>query len=106
MLAIAEPGAKPKAERFDRPLWRDGRIFLLHFPVRQLPDTVLLSLSPSGDKSSPYNPAMVLAPLNRSWTQMDTNDGQVIRGYSRAVAVKQFASLATELVRSARRADG
>jgi hypothetical protein len=47
MLAVAEPGARPKAERFDRPL-RDGRVFLHHFPVRQLPDTGLLSLSPSG----------------------------------------------------------
>jgi hypothetical protein len=47
MLAVAERLARPKAERFDRPL-RDGRVFLHHFPVRQLPDTGLLSLSPSG----------------------------------------------------------
>jgi hypothetical protein len=33
MLAIAEPRAKPKAERFYRPLrLRDGRVFLFHFP--------------------------------------------------------------------------
>ena len=40
MLAIAERRARPKAERFDRPLrlW-DGRVFLDRFP---------LSLSPSG----------------------------------------------------------
>jgi hypothetical protein len=44
MLAVAERLARPKAERFDRPL-RDGRVFLHHFPVRQLPDTGL-SLSP------------------------------------------------------------
>jgi hypothetical protein len=47
MLAIAERRARPKAERFDRPC-RDGRAFLHHFPVRQLPDTGLLSLNPSG----------------------------------------------------------
>jgi hypothetical protein len=47
MLAIAERRARPKAECFDRPL-RDGRVFLHHFPVRQLPDTGLLSLSPCG----------------------------------------------------------
>jgi hypothetical protein len=47
MLAVAERLARPKAERFDRPL-RDGRVFLHHFPVRQLPDTGLLSLRPSG----------------------------------------------------------
>jgi hypothetical protein len=47
MLAVAERLASPKAERFYRPL-RDGRVFLHHFPVRQLPDTGLLSLSPSG----------------------------------------------------------
>jgi hypothetical protein len=45
MLAIAERRARPKAEHFYRPL-RDGRVFLHHFPVRQLPDTGLLSLSP------------------------------------------------------------
>jgi hypothetical protein len=46
MLAVAERLARPKAERFDRPLrLRDGRVFLYHFPVRQLPDTGLLSLS-------------------------------------------------------------
>jgi hypothetical protein len=49
MLAVAERRARPKAERFDRPIRiRDGRVFLYHFPVRQLPDTGLLSLSPSG----------------------------------------------------------
>ena len=48
MLAIAETHARLKAECFYRPL-RDGRVFLHHFPVRQLPDTgLLLSLSPSG----------------------------------------------------------
>jgi hypothetical protein len=47
MLAIAERHARPKAESFYRPL-RDGRVFLHHFPVRQPPDTGLLSLSPSG----------------------------------------------------------
>jgi hypothetical protein len=47
MLPIAERRARPKAERFDRPC-RDARVFLHHFPVRQLPDTGLLSLSPSG----------------------------------------------------------
>jgi hypothetical protein len=52
MLAVAERFARPKAERFDRPL-RDGRVFLHHFPVRQLPDTGLLSLNPSG--TSPQN---------------------------------------------------
>ncbi len=44
MLAIAERRARPKAERFDRPL-RDGRVFLHHFPALR---TGLLSLSPSG----------------------------------------------------------
>jgi hypothetical protein len=45
MLAIAETHARLKAKRFYRPS-RDGRVFLHHFPVRQLPDTGLLSLSP------------------------------------------------------------
>jgi hypothetical protein len=45
MLAVAERRARPKADRFDRPL-RDGGVFLHHLPVRQLPDTGLLSLSP------------------------------------------------------------
>jgi hypothetical protein len=31
MLAVAERRARPKDERFDRPL-RDGRVFLRHFP--------------------------------------------------------------------------
>ena len=44
MVAIAERRARPKAERFDRPL-RDGRVFLHHFPALR---TGLLSLSPSG----------------------------------------------------------
>jgi hypothetical protein len=49
MLAIAERRARPKPKRFYRPLrLRDGRVFLHHFPVRQLPDTGLLSLSPCG----------------------------------------------------------
>jgi hypothetical protein len=47
MLVIAETHARLKDERFNRPL-RDGRVFLHHFPVRQLPDTGLLSLSPFG----------------------------------------------------------
>ena len=42
MLAIAERGARPNAERFDRP-GRDGRVFLHHFPTLR---TGLLSLSP------------------------------------------------------------
>jgi hypothetical protein len=42
MLAIAERRAKPKGERFDRPL-RDGPVFLHHFPALR---TGLLSLSP------------------------------------------------------------
>jgi len=44
MVAVAERRARPKAERFDRPL-RDGRVFLHHFPALR---TGLLSLSPSG----------------------------------------------------------
>jgi hypothetical protein len=44
MLAVAERRARPKAERFDRPL-RDGRVFLHHFPALR---AGLLSLSPSG----------------------------------------------------------
>jgi hypothetical protein len=46
MLAIAERRARPKAERFDRPLrlW-DGRVFLDRFPALR---PGLLSLSPSG----------------------------------------------------------
>ena len=32
MLGVAERRARPKAERFDRPL-RDGRVFLRHFPA-------------------------------------------------------------------------
>jgi len=43
MVAVAERRARPKAERFDRPL-RDGRVFLHHFPALR---TGLLSLSPS-----------------------------------------------------------
>jgi hypothetical protein len=46
MVAVAERRARPKAERFDRPLrLRDGRVFLHHFPALR---TGLLSLSPSG----------------------------------------------------------
>jgi hypothetical protein len=45
MLEIAERRARPKAKRFYRP-FRDGRVFLHYFPVRQPPDTGLLSLSP------------------------------------------------------------
>jgi hypothetical protein len=45
MVTVAERGARPKAERFDRPL-RDGRVFLHHFPA--LRTGLLLSLSPSG----------------------------------------------------------
>ncbi len=44
MPAIAERRARPKAERFDRPL-RDERVFLHHFPALR---TGLFSLSPSG----------------------------------------------------------
>ena len=54
MLAIAEPRARPKAERFYRPL-RDGLVFLLHFPALR---TGLLSLSPSG--TSPHR--TILSP--------------------------------------------
>jgi len=45
MLAIAEPHAKPKAERFYRPL-RDGRVFWTIFPA--LRTGLLLSNAPSG----------------------------------------------------------
>ncbi len=48
MLALAERLARPKAERFDRPL-RDGRVFLHHFPALR---TGLLSLHPSGMNSA------------------------------------------------------
>jgi hypothetical protein len=48
MLAVAQRRARPKAERFDRPLrLRDGRVFLQHFPALR---TGLLSLSPSGTR--------------------------------------------------------
>jgi hypothetical protein len=47
MVAVAERRARPKAERFDRPL-RDGRVFLHHFPALR---TGLLSPSPSGTSS-------------------------------------------------------
>jgi len=56
MLAIAERRARPKAERFYRP-FRDGRVFLLHFPALR---TGLLSLSPSG--TSPQG--TILNPLS------------------------------------------
>jgi hypothetical protein len=46
MLAVAQRRARPKDERFDRPL-RDGRVFLQHFPALR---TGLLSLSPSGTR--------------------------------------------------------
>jgi hypothetical protein len=47
-----EPGSdRPGAEHFDRP-WRDRHLDLLHFPVRQLPDAELLSLSPFGATSA------------------------------------------------------
>jgi hypothetical protein len=42
MQAIAERHARPNAKRFDRP-YRDGPVFLHHFPVRS---AGLLSLSP------------------------------------------------------------
>jgi len=45
MLAIAERLARPKAERFSIVPYRDGRVFLHHFPALR---TGLLSLSPSG----------------------------------------------------------
>jgi hypothetical protein len=49
MLAIAEPRAKSKAEYFFRPYGTD--LPFTSFPsIRQLPDTGLLSLSPSGTK--------------------------------------------------------
>jgi len=54
MLAIAEPRAGPKAERFYRP-GRDGRVFLHHFPALR---TGLLSLSPCG--TSPHR--TILSP--------------------------------------------
>jgi hypothetical protein len=43
MQAIAERHARPNAKRFDRP-YRDGPVFLHHFPALR---TGLLSLSPS-----------------------------------------------------------
>jgi hypothetical protein len=52
----SERRARPKAERFDRPL-RDGRVFLHHFPALR---TGLLSLSPSG--TSPQR--TILKPLS------------------------------------------
>jgi hypothetical protein len=63
-LAISERRARPKAERFDRPL-RDGRVFLHHFPALR---TGLLSRSPSGT-SPQYNPR----PLK---TRMEDAHGQ------------------------------
>ncbi len=51
MLAIAERRARPKAGRFDRPLLRDGRVFLHHFPALR---TGLLSLSPFFLRPSGY----------------------------------------------------
>jgi hypothetical protein len=46
MLTVVARRARPKAERFDRPLrLRDGRVFLHHFPALR---TGLLSLSPFG----------------------------------------------------------
>jgi hypothetical protein len=46
MLAIAERCGRPKAERFYRPFrFRDGRLFLHHFPALR---TGLPSLRPSG----------------------------------------------------------
>ena len=57
MVAVAERGARPKAERFDRPL-RDGRVFLHHFPALR---TGLLSLSPSGTDFSNRQQRILIA---------------------------------------------
>jgi hypothetical protein len=52
MLAVAERRARPRAERFDRPL-RDGRVFFASFPSTSYWATFTESLR---DKSSAYNP--------------------------------------------------
>jgi hypothetical protein len=66
MLTIAEPRAKPKAERFYRP-FRDGRVFFASFPSTSYWATFTESLR---DKSSPYNPK----PFSwRAWERTTTN---------------------------------
>jgi hypothetical protein len=56
-LAISERRARPKAERFDRPLrLRDGRVFLHHFPPLR---SGLLSNVPAG---------LILSPRRRGAT--------------------------------------
>jgi hypothetical protein len=57
MVAVAERRARPKAERFDRPL-RDGRVFLHHFPALR---TGLLSLIPSGTDFSNRQQRILIA---------------------------------------------
>jgi hypothetical protein len=50
MQAIAERHARPNAKRFDRP-YRDGPVFLHHFPVRSA-GLVLLKSYPSREGRS------------------------------------------------------
>jgi hypothetical protein len=55
MLAVAERRARPRAERFDRPL-RDGRVFFASFPSPAAAGYWATFTESLRDKSSAYNP--------------------------------------------------
>jgi hypothetical protein len=76
MQAIAERRARPNAKRFYRP-YRDGPVFLHHFPALSYWATFIESLR---DKSSVYNPKLLkLALMGRSPRNGNKTDGLALK---------------------------
>ena len=59
LVTLVKPQAKNRTERFYRP-WRDGRVFLHHFPALR---AGLLSLGPSGTDPPRLTPSLVLTAV-------------------------------------------